>query len=132
MAWTYRTGETAHDRFPVRFDPHFEATPLLVDGTLYLSTPLGRVIALDPMRGRERWTYDAKPDIAARWGDFANRGVSTWVDPTAAPNAACRRRIFLATIDGRIVALDARQGKPCPGFGEHGVIDLRRGLRSAH
>src|SRR2546423_39838 len=68
VAWTYRTGETARDRFPVRFDPHFEGTPLLVDGTLYLSTPLGRVIALHPIRARERWTYDAKPHIATRSG----------------------------------------------------------------
>src|SRR5438105_1651773 len=131
VAWTYRTGETDSTRFHVRRDPRFEATPLMVDGTLYLSTPLGRVIALDPETGRERWTFDAKPDIAGEWGDFANRGVSTWVDPAAAPNATCRRRIILGTVDGRILALDARTGTLCAGFGEHGTIDLRRGLHNA-
>ena len=131
VAWTYRTGEVASDRFRVRRDPHFEATPLMVDGTLYLSTPGGRAIALDPETGRVRWIFDAHSDIGGEWGDFANRGVSTWLDPAAAPNAACRRRIFLGTIDGRIIALDARRGTPCAGFGEHGTITLRRGLHNA-
>src|SRR5437762_3047079 len=59
VAWTYRTGEmSASTRRPTKF----EATPLVVDGTLYLSTPFGRVIALDPATGRERWTFDAKVD----------------------------------------------------------------------
>ena len=41
----------------------FEATPLVVDGTLYLSTPFNRVIALDPATGAERWTYDPHVDV---------------------------------------------------------------------
>ena len=89
----------------------------MVDGTLYLSTPLGRVIALDPETGTARWTYDAKVDRNGNWGDFANRGVSTWLDPRAAADRACRRRIYLATIDARILALDARTGTLCRGFG---------------
>jgi quinoprotein glucose dehydrogenase len=131
VAWTYRTGELDSSRFHIHRDPRFEATPLMVDGTLYLSTPLGRVIALDPRTGRERWVFDAKPDIGGDWGDFANRGVSTWVDAAAGPNAACRRRIIVGTVDGRILALDARGGTPCPGFGVHGAIDLRHGLHNA-
>ncbi|MDQ6634980.1 MAG: pyrroloquinoline quinone-dependent dehydrogenase [Gemmatimonadota bacterium] len=131
VAWTYRTGETKGARFPVKRDPHFEATPLMVDGTLYLSTPLGRVIALDPVTGRERWTYDAKIDIGADWGDYANRGVSTWVDPAASPSAACRRRIYLGTVDAQLIALDARTGRPCGGFGVAGRINLRQGLHNA-
>ncbi|HEV2644391.1 MAG TPA: pyrroloquinoline quinone-dependent dehydrogenase, partial [Candidatus Elarobacter sp.] len=130
VAWTYRTGEIRHDRFPVKRDPRFEATPLMVDGTLYLSTPLGRVIALDPETGRERWTYDAKIDIGGEWGDYANRGVSTWVDPRATSNAACRRRIYLGTVDAQIIALDAGTGKPCTDFGNKGSVNLRLGLRN--
>src|SRR5215510_14009113 len=54
VAWTYRTGEiNAQTRQP----PKLEATPLMVDATLYLSTPLGKAIALDPETGRERWTF---------------------------------------------------------------------------
>src|SRR6516162_1684052 len=71
VAWTYSTGEASEStREPVKF----EATPLVVDGTMYLSTPFGRVIALDPASGKERWIYDAKVDHGGRWGDFANRG----------------------------------------------------------
>ena len=127
VAWTYRTGDTAHTRQPVKF----EATPLMVDGTLYFSTPFGRVIALDPATGRQRWTFDAHVDRQGDWGDFANRGVSTWLDPRARPGAACRRRIYLGTIDARIVALDARTGAPCRDFGAGGTVSLRRGLHNA-
>jgi quinoprotein glucose dehydrogenase len=130
-AWTYRTRELDTARYHFRRNPQFEATPLMVEGTLYLSTPFGRVVALDAATGRERWTFDAKANIGAGWGDFANRGVSTWVDPSASPNEPCRRRIFLGVIDGRIFALDARTGAPCLGFGDHGAVDLRRGLRNA-
>ncbi|MFL5605953.1 MAG: PQQ-binding-like beta-propeller repeat protein, partial [Gemmatimonadaceae bacterium] len=131
VAWTYRTGEVKGSRFNLKRDPHFEATPLMVDGTLYLSTPLGRVIALDPVTGRERWTYDARIDIGGDWGDYANRGVSTWVDPAASANAECRRRIYLGTVDAQLVALDARTGRPCADFGTAGRVNLRQGLHNA-
>jgi len=124
--WTYRTGDTATTRRPAKF----EATPLMVDGTLYLSTPFGRAIALDPTTGRERWAYDAHVDRNGNWGDFANRGVSTWVDSRLPNGARCKRRIFLTTIDARIVALDAARGTPCAAFGKNGIVDLRRGLRN--
>jgi quinoprotein glucose dehydrogenase len=127
VAWTFRTGDTAHTHRPAKF----EATPLMVDGTLYLSTPFGRAIALDPATGRQLWTYDAHVDRNGNWGDFANRGVSTWIDPRAAAGATCTRRIYLTTIDARIIALDAKHGTPCRDFGRDGVVDLRRGLRNA-
>jgi len=126
-AWTYRTGEFA------RADEHtrFEATPLMVDGTLYLSTPFGRAIALDPATGRERWTYDAQVDATNDFGDPASRGVSTWLDPRAKAGARCRRRIYLPTLDARIIALDSRTGTPCRAFGRDGVVSLRENLRNA-
>lgn len=127
-AWTYRTGESNES---TRQPAKFEATPLMVDGVLYLSTPFGRVIALDPATGKERWTFDAKVDHNGNWGDFANRGVSTWVDPRAATGATCKRRIYASTIDARIIALDAKTGAPCRGFGENGTVSLRRGLRNS-
>ena len=91
----------------------FEATPLYVDGTLYLSTPLGRVIALDPVTGQQRWAFDAKSPRDMGYGDFASRGVSTW-------QRGGERRIFVATIDARLIALDARTGKPVAGFRRQG------------
>ncbi len=124
IAWVYRTGDYAIGEGVTRF----EATPLLVDGTLYVSTPFGRVIALDPETGTERWSYDPRVDLTARFGDFANRGVATWLDPAAAPAAPCRRRIFVAPIDARLIALDAGTGRPCASFGRGGEIDLERDL----
>ena len=129
VAWTYRTGEMQPERRTVA-NTSFEATPLVVDGTMFLSTPLGKVIALDPTTGAERWTWDAKVDRGLDFGDFTNRGVSTWLDSLAAPGTPCRRRILLATIDARLVALDARTGAPCAGFGQGGTVDLRTGLRN--
>jgi quinoprotein glucose dehydrogenase len=127
LAWTYRTGEAGvHTQQPAKF----EATPLMVDATLYLSTPFGRAIALDPATGRERWSYDAHPNRGGNWGDFANRGVSTWLDQAAPLGTPCRRRIFLPTVDARIIALDAGTGRPCRAFGDSGTVYLTRGLRN--
>ena len=128
VAWTYRTGEVdVKTRQPLKF----EATPLMVDGTLYLSTPLGKVVALDPVSGTPRWTFDAHADPMGDWGDFANRGVSTWVDAKTSTNATCHRRIYVGTIDARLIALDARTGAICRGFGDAGTVRLRKGLRNS-
>src|SRR5439155_170478 len=81
------TGET-DPRFKTGKPTAFEATPLLVDGTMYLGTPLGRVIALDPGTGRERWVFDPKIKRDVSYGDFASRGVSTWLDESAPVGAA--------------------------------------------
>jgi quinoprotein glucose dehydrogenase len=122
IAWTYRTGD-AYAPADGSKPTQFEATPLYVDGTLYLATPLGRIIALDPLTGKERWSYDSHVDKDKGYGDYATRGVSTWQSP------AGRRRIFLATIDARLIAVDASTGRLCPDFGDNGIVDLRRGLR---
>jgi len=120
VAWTFRTGDAYK---PERGRPTaFEATPLHVDDTLYLSTPLGRVIALDPVTGQPRWAFDGKAPRDKGYGDFASRGVSSW-------RRGNERRIFLATIDARLIALDAKTGQPIPSFGEQGTVDLRKGLR---
>ena len=130
VAWTYRTGETG-PAFKTDKATAFEATPLVVDGVMYVGTPLGRVIALDPATGRERWAFDPGIKRDVTYGDFASRGVSTWVDETAPAGAACRRRIFVATAQSQLIALDGRDGRPCAGFGRSGVVDLKAGLRIA-
>src|SRR6267378_2871905 len=126
VAWTYRTGET-DARFATKKPTALEATPLMVDGTMYLGTPLGRVIALDPATGRERWVFDPRIERDVSYGDFANRGVSTWHDESAPAGAACRRRIFVATAQSQLFALDGRDGRPCPSFGRGGMVDLTVG-----
>jgi quinoprotein glucose dehydrogenase len=130
VAWTYRTGET-DPRFKTKKATAFEATPLVVDGTMYLGTPLGRVIALDPATGRERWVFDPKIKRDVEYGDFASRGVSTWLDESAPAGAVCRRQIFVATAQSQLFALDARNGRPCAAFGRNGIVDLIAGLRIA-
>jgi quinoprotein glucose dehydrogenase len=107
-----------------------EATPIVVDGVMYLLTPIGRVIALDPETGRERWVYDAQVDRSIAFGDYTSRGVSTWLDPSRAPGQPCRRRIVAAIIDARLLSIDAATGKLCEDFGDRGTVDLRRGLRN--
>lgn len=124
IAWTYRTGDAYAP--PSGSKPtQFEATPLYVDGTLYLSTPLGRVIALDPVTGKSRWAYDPHVDKDKGYGDYSNRGVSTW------KSSSGRRFIYDATIDAHLIALDGATGKPLSEFGDNGIIDLRQGLRIA-
>ena len=128
VAWTYRTGE-ADTRFATAKASSFEATPIVVDGMMYVGTPLGRVIALAAATGREHWVFD--PQIARNipYSDFANRGVATWLDEAAPADAPCRRRIFAATAQSQLIALDARDGQPCRDFGANGTIDLKAGLR---
>ncbi len=127
VAWTYRTGE-AEDTSPARQRSAFEATPIVVDGTLFLSTPFNRVIALDPETGKERWVYDPRVDRSRFLALVTSRGVSTWLDPSRPAGQACRRRIFVATIDARLIALDAERGAPCTDFGQEGTVDLSRGI----
>jgi quinoprotein glucose dehydrogenase len=121
VAWVYHTGDAYQPKYERA--TNFEATPLYVGHTLYLATPLGRVVALDPVTGHQRWSYDAKVNRDAGFGDYATRGVSYWKSPEG------RARIFVATIDARLIALDAEDGKPCGGFGDNGQIELRNGLR---
>src|SRR5262245_17335258 len=127
IAWTYRTGEVAG--IAPYSHTAFEATPLMVDGALFLSTPYSRVIALDPETGKERWSYDPKVDRARRFAIITSRGVATWIDADARADGVCRRRIFVATIDARLIALDAATGAACMEFGRNGTVDLTDGIR---
>ncbi len=129
VAWRYHTGETG----PADGGGHpimFEATPVVAAGTMYLSTPLGRVIALDPVTGREQWVYDAAVNPGLDFGDFASRGVSVWSDSARGDGQPCARRVFVAPIDGRLIALDAKSGTPCADFGRGGTVGLVDGLRN--
>jgi quinoprotein glucose dehydrogenase len=128
VAWTYHTGDLG-EGFASADKLAFEATPILADGRLYLSTPFNHVIALDPASGREIWRFDVRLDPKMNFSAATSRGVTFWADDEAAPDAACATRIFLGTLDGRLVALDARTGLPCPGFGDRGQVDLTRSIR---
>jgi quinoprotein glucose dehydrogenase len=129
-AWTYRTGalqpETELNRKAT-----FEATPILVEDKLFLSTPYNHVIALDPQTGIKLWEYDPQVDLSRNYSEVSSRGVSAWRDPATKPHAPCALRIFTGTLDGRLIALDGATGKPCLDFGVKGTIDLTRDAATA-
>lgn len=134
VAWTYRTGELGENAESGK-SLTFEATPIHFDGRLYLSTSYGKVIALDPATGREVWTYDAKISRSMDYSEVTSRGVSSWRDSrvegdSKPANAPCAARIFLGTIDARLIALDAKTGQPCAGFGDGGIVNLKTGVHA--
>ncbi|MBX9599774.1 MAG: pyrroloquinoline quinone-dependent dehydrogenase [Bryobacteraceae bacterium] len=127
IAWTYRTSDLEPASGNNR-KAAFEATPILVNGTLYLSTAFNRVLALHPATGERKWVFDAEIDRGRNYSEVTSRGVSYWLDRRAARNAPCRERILLGTLDARLIALDALDGKRCDGFGKGGQVDLGEGI----
>jgi quinoprotein glucose dehydrogenase len=128
IAWIYHTGDVSDGANHPRRSG-FETTPIMVDGTLYFSTAFNRVIALDPETGAARWSYDPGIDLNRGYSEgLINRGVSTWAD--SRPGSLHSRRIFIATIDARLICLEAATGKPCTDFGAAGQINLRQGIKN--
>lgn len=122
-AWTFHTGDVSDGSSGMRRSS-FETTPLLIAGRLYLTTPFNRVIALDPETGRQLWTYDPHIDRLVQSGDgLVNRGLAAWRDPVH-PTGICALSLFEATLDDRLLAVDAATGSPCPDFGHNGQVDL--------
>jgi quinoprotein glucose dehydrogenase len=125
-AWTFHTGDISDGKTRGVPRSGFETTPLMLDGRLYLTTPFNRVIALDPAAGKQLWAFDPKLDRAKPYGDgLINRGLAAWRDPKAGKQAACALTLYEATLDARLVAVDAQTGAACPGFGTNGEVSLR-------
>ena len=123
LAWTFHTGDIADGRDGPRSG--LETTPLFIDGRLYLTSAFNRIIALDPTTGRQLWAYDPKINIHTWYGDgLINRGVAAWRAP-GHDRGVCSLRLFEATLDARLVAVDAATGRPCAGFGRDGEVSLR-------
>ena len=126
VAWTFHTGDLSDGKGEMKRSG-FETTPVVVDGRMYLTTPFNRVLALDPQTGRQAWAYDPKTKLSWNYGDgLINRGVATWVEAAGNENHRTRRRIFEATLDARLVAVDAETGEPCREFGDRGQVSLRQ------
>jgi quinoprotein glucose dehydrogenase len=129
--WVHHSGDFSDGGGAVPSTSAYQATPILVDETLFSCSPFNRIFALDPESGEERWVYDPGVDLS---GHYANqlicRGVASWLDPraAAASEQPCRRRIFTATNDARLIALDAATGRPCEDFGSAGEVDLESGV----
>jgi glucose dehydrogenase len=93
-----------------------KTTPLVVGNTMYMSTPYNRVVALNAENGTKIWEYTLPFSPASR-------GISYW--PGEGQDAP---EIFIGTSNGRLIALNATTGKPVPGFGEDGILDVRPGV----
>ena len=134
LAWRWSTGEhnvaAGPEQKPAR-PGLFQASPVVISDTMYVSTPYAAVAALDARTGRELWKYD--PEVwrlgqPSNGTGFVHRGVATWA-------SAHERRIFI-NARWKLVALDAATGKPIPTFGANGEVDmtaqLRRRVNRAH
>jgi len=123
-AWTYRSGaldgrEAAHSRTA------FETTPILVEDQLILCTQFHEVISLHPATGEENWRYDPKVPIDGQPGNqFTCRGVSYWRDDETSDVTTCSSRLFMGTVDSRLIALDTKTGEPCSDFGGNGQVQI--------
>ncbi|MFC3079681.1 membrane-bound PQQ-dependent dehydrogenase, glucose/quinate/shikimate family [Phenylobacterium terrae] len=124
--WVAHTRDLPSERAKNKYGA--ETTPLKVGDTLYLCSAKNILIALDPATGRERWRFD--PKVSDDWIPYtaACRGVVYYAAPGADPAGACATRIIEGTLDGRLIAVDARTGVPCAGFGRNGQVDIKLGM----
>ena len=90
-----------------------QTTPLVVNGVMYISTPYGRVVALDPTTGKEVWVYQLPS------GNPSTRGVEYWPGDAKTPP-----QIVFGTNNGRLFSLNAATGQPNEAFGETGSVNL--------
>ena len=122
QAWEWKPGEVPYEEYGTR-PGAFQNTPLMIDGVLYVSTPYNQVAALEAETGRELWRYNPeayKEGQPASGQGFVHRGIAAWQDGD-------HLRIFLNS-RSRLIALDARTGRPVQTFGKNGEIDLAEAL----
>lgn len=152
QAWVFHTGDLPKKRYGA------ETTPLKIGNRLYLCTARNVLIALDARDGHQLWRYDPKVQTPSIPYTAACRGVAYYATPataavpppaaaakptdSAAPPpaepshiaaaagapGACTQRIIEGTLDGRLIAVDADTGRPCAEFGDHGQVDITRGM----
>ncbi|MEX1147286.1 MAG: membrane-bound PQQ-dependent dehydrogenase, glucose/quinate/shikimate family [Sphingomonadales bacterium] len=117
VAWTYSIGDENPDGV--------QATPLKVDDLVYVCSSRNRIVALDAETGEERWVFDPEVDLTGV--PFKScRGVGYYRVPGG--EGACAARIYTNTVDTRLIAVDARTGQRCAGFGDNGEISMLEGL----
>ena len=99
-------------RFGSGFRPS-EVTPLVIHGIMYIATPYSRVAAVDPVNGKELWSYQLPS------GNPSTRGLEFWAGDGSTPG-----QVVFGSSDGKLYSLDAKTGKPNAGFGDNGVVNL--------
>ena len=126
IAWEYRTGDV-QNRATVLSRAATEATPILFEDQLVFCTPFNEIIAIQAESGEERWRFSPEVDLEQRPANqFVCRGVTHWHDPSDPDE--CGDRIFMATNDGRLFAVDARSGERCSRFGRNGEVAIDPGM----
>lgn len=126
LAWTFHTGDVS-DGSGDRPATVWSATPIYANDTLYLGTPFYRIFALDPETGHVKWSFDSHSTLKALTQPaLKNRGVAYWQAAQPVAGQACQKIVYLGTMDARLFAVDADTGKPCEGFGDHGVVDVNQ------
>ena len=123
VAWTFRTGELGQNARDGE-DITFEATPIFFENTLYFPTAFGQIFALHASTGELRWMFNPDVNRDLYFSEVTSRGVSLWIDDQSPTDTPCQARIIEGTIDARIIAVDARTGQRCTGFGKNGEVDL--------
>ena len=121
VAWRWQAENSADRPFF-----NFESTPIMIGGVLYTSTGASEVAAVDAATGETIWLYTPRPkpgaeDDPSRRPQGSGRGVAYWTDGE-------RETIFHNVSDGRLLALDAKTGRPVEGFGDGGFVDLSRDI----
>ena len=129
-AWVFRTGDVKQPNAPGEITN--EVTPIKVGDTLYLCTAHQRLFALDAASGKEKWHYDPELKTNESFQHVTCRGVSYHEAKaeTASPEvmADCPRRIILPVNDGRLIAINAENGKLCETFANKGVLNLQSNM----
>jgi len=126
VAWVFRSGDMAKFGDELQ-NTSGQSTPILLPeaagASLVYCTPFNRIIALDPGSGAQRWQFDPQID---RRGErpFRCRGVSYMEETRLANGSHCRHRLYTATHDRRLWAVDAVDGRPCDDFGDGGAVRL--------
>ncbi|WEX10641.1 membrane-bound PQQ-dependent dehydrogenase, glucose/quinate/shikimate family [Chelativorans sp. AA-79] len=124
--WTYRTGDMPSEAAEGEYAP--ETTPVKVGNYLYLCSAMNILISVHAGTGKEQWRYDPQVHADAIPYSASCRGVAYFENPAADPDSPCARRVMEATIDARLIAVDADTGQPCPDFGFNGQVNLREGI----
>jgi quinoprotein glucose dehydrogenase len=120
VAWTYRIGPASDGS-----TPNLQMTPLKIGDSVYICSGENVVDALDAETGVRRWRFEPHTNLKRGWVR-ACRGVAYYKVPNA--SGPCAERIYTTTLDARLLAIDARTGKACEGFGAGGTVDLSKGM----
>ena len=121
--WTINTGDLPGDRPGAQNKYASENTPLKIGDTLYVCTGKGMVLALNAGTGQTRWRHDPGVSDESIPYTAACRGVAYYVMPAVAATQPCATRIIWGTLDARLIAVDARTGQRCAGFGQGGQVN---------